>query len=185
MVSQTRLPPRSKAQLPLLGNGTAHAAARQIAARGFGIAALSAHELDMVELRRFFANGLQALAFAARRRSTTDIVGQLDMGTVGKFAHRFGKCQILGLHHKTECIPACPAAEAMPQLRGGIDFQRGGFLVMQRAAAPEIATALAHRSAFANKRHDIGRFAHLLDIVIADDGRSPPFLPAVVFRSPV
>ena len=51
---------------------------------------------------------------------------------------------------KANTSPPSPAAEAVPQLQRGVDLERRGLLVVQRAAAPEVAPALLHRRAFSD-----------------------------------
>ena len=167
-----RLAARRESELPVFGDAPAHAAACQVIARRLGVGAFSAHELGVVELGGLLADRFEALALAARRRAAAGLLRQLDMRAVGELAHRLGEREVLGLHHETERVAARSAAEAVPQLGRRVDFERGRLLVVQRAAAPEVATALAHRSALADERDDVGRLAHLLDVFIADQRKS-------------
>ena len=155
---------------------------RKVGARGAGLRAFAAHELHMEELRSLRAHGAQPCfcALPHTRSAFRLVIGNVDMGALCQVAHRFGKRQVLGFHDEGEHVAAFPAAEAMPQLQGGVYLARRGFLVMERAAQPEIATALLDRTRLAHDGHQVAGLADLLDILIADRhgcDRTPALLP--------
>ena len=172
-----RLAAGCEPELPILGDAAPHPAGREVLARRLGVGALAAHELGVVELGGLLADRLQALPLAARRRAAAGLLGQLDMRPVRELADGLGEREVLRLHDEAERVAAGAAAETVPQLGGGVDLERGRLLVVQRAAAPEVAAALAHRRALADERDDVGRLAHFLDVVIADDGLLAAFPP--------
>ena len=83
-------------------------------------------------------------------------------------ANGVGKGEIVLFHDETEHVPALSATEAMPQLRNGVYLARWSFLVMERAATPEIAPPLAKRYTLADNGDDVACFPNLLDILVAD-----------------
>ena len=116
------------------------------------------------------------------------VLRDVDVRAVGQIAHGLGKVEVLGLHDEREDVAPFPAAEAVPQLGGGVDLERGGLLLMQRAAAPEVAALLLDGGALADDRHEIARVANFLDILVADAGHAPPlslrrFLESIAPRS--
>ena len=180
--------PGGVAEHPLLRHLAAEAAGGQILPRRVGPLAAAAHELGVVELGRARADLLHAALHRARHAPAPRVLRDVDVGAVGQIAHGLGKVEVLGLHDEREDVAPFPAAEAVPQLGGGVDLERGGLLLMQRAAAPEVAALLLDGGALADDRHEIARVANFLDILVADAGHAPPlslrrFLESIAPRS--
>ena len=178
---------RREAEHPGFRDIAAQPALRKVGACGAGLRAFATHELHMEELRSLRAHGAQPCycALPHTRSAFRLIIGNVDMGALCQVAHRFGKRQVLGFHDEGEHVAAFPAAEAMPQLQGGVYLARRGFLVMKRAAQPEIATALLDRTRLAHDGHQVAGLANLLDILIADRhgcDRTPALCPCSRFR---
>ena len=103
--------------------------------------------------------------------------GELDVGTTCQEAHRINKVNIVELANVRDDVAAFTAPEAMPGLRNGIYFAGGRFLLMERAAAPEILAALAHHRAFGEELNQIVRFTNLAYVLVGKDCCSPFYLP--------
>ena len=187
-VPHERAASRGVAEHPLLRHLAAEAAGGQILPRRVRPLAAAAHELGVVELGRARADLLHAALHRARHAPAPRVLRDVDVGAVGQIAHGLGKVEVLGLHDEREDVAPFPAAEAVPQLGGGVDLERGGLLLMQRAAAPEVAALLLDGGALADDRHEIARVANFLDILVADAGHAPPlslrrFLESIAPRS--
>src|SRR4051812_2339375 len=79
----------------------------------------------------------QPLALRAPRRLLR-VLGldlQLDAVAVREELHRLREAHPLGLLHEREAVAALPAAEAVIELVGGVDPERRGPLVVERAQA--------------------------------------------------
>ena len=100
--------------------------------------------------------------------TTSGKFDDVDVRAVGEHAHGIGKVDVVHLHDEAEHVAALAAAEAVPELRGGVDLARRRLLVVKRTAAPEIAPPLAHGHALAEKRDDVGSFTNLLNILVTD-----------------
>ena len=157
-----------EAELPFLGNLPTEPAAAQVGARRIRLGGFPPHELLVVERARLAAYLAQAGFLARRDAVAPAVVDDVDVRAVGEHAHGIGKVDVVHLHDEAEHVAALAAAEAVPELRGGVDLARRRLLVVERAAAPEVATALPHRHALAEQRHEVGCFAYFLDIFIAD-----------------
>ena len=162
-----RLASRSVSEVPTIRHGTPHVARCKIGARGCGAVLARTHELKMIELRRSLARFLEARFLSAKRRSL-GIFRDLDARTLRQKAHRIGEPQIIDLHDERDDVAALAAAETMPELRRGVDLERGRFLVMERAATPEITSALAQLDPIAHDGDQIARFAHATDVSLGN-----------------
>ena len=89
-------------------------------------------------------------------------------GGFGQVAHGFRKRDVLRLHDVGKHVAALAAAKAVPQLQCGIDFARRRFLVVERAAQPEVAAALLDRRPFSHDGDQVACLAYLLDVLVAD-----------------
>ena len=180
-----RAGPWSKTELPLLRNLSAQITPRQIGTSLVNLRATPAHKLGVEEFGRgiaylFQASLLTTIHGGARR------FGNLNACAARKLAHGIDETDIVELHHEAENVSAFAAAETMPQLRRRIDFERGGFLVMERAATPEIAATLTQNDPLPRNGDQIARLAHAANIIIWNSRQSISFpshrLPLALHR---
>ena len=173
--------PWRETELPFLGNSTAQIAPAKVLPRRCCLARFPTHELRMVEIARCGANIAQARLAAVGNAAPARLL-DVDVGAIGQHAHRVGKAHVVDLHHEAEHVTALAASEAVPQLRRRVDLARRRLLVVEGAAAPEIASALPHGNALSEKRDQIARFANLLDILVADAGHRIRLLRALAYH---
>ena len=101
--------------------------------------------------------------------------GNLDARAARKLAHGIDEADIVELHHEAENVSAFATAEAMPQLRRRVDFERGRFLVMERTATPEIAATLTQNDPLPCNGDQIARLAHAANIIFRNSRQSISF----------
>ena len=162
--------PRGEPEPPGFRHLPAKSAARKVRSRCGGLRRFRAHELGMVELGRLLAHRHQARTAALPQvlSLALAVVGDLDVGSLGQAMHRFGEGQVLHLHDIGEHVPAFPATEAMERLPDRVDLARRGFLVMERAAHPEIAALLLERGTLPHQGDQIVCLADFLLIFLGE-----------------
>ena len=177
--------PGSKTELPLLRNLSAQITPRQIGAGLVNLRATPAHKLGVEEFGRSVAYLFQARLLAAIHGGARRF-GNLNARAARKLAHGIDETDIVELHHEAENVSAFATAETMPQLRRRIDFERGGFLVMERTATPEIAATLTQNDPLPCNGDQIARLAHAANIIFRNSCQSISFpshrLPLALHR---
>ena len=153
-------------ELPALRHVAAEPAAAQVLARPLGLGAAAAHELHVVEGGCLLAHLAQALLLRRRDHRAALGVGQVDVRAVGQVAHGLGEREVLGHHDVLEQVAALAAAEAVPDAAVGVDLAGRRLLLVERAAAPELAAARLHQRALAEQRRQVGGVADALDVCV-------------------
>ena len=173
-VRYQRVATRRKAQAVAATDVAAHTAAGKVLAR---TAVLTAHEHGVVELGGFGAQVIDASTLGAAIALRTGIV-QFNARTIGQVADRLGKTQVLALHDIGEDVAALTTAKAVPHLRGGDNVKRRGLFAMEGAATPKLMATGLELNRFLHDGNQVGRRAHLVFLLIADHGCSPPAHPS-------
>ena len=100
----------------------------------------------------------------------------LDARLLGKGSHRIGEFEVVALADVRDGISAGLACtEAMPEPCGGAYLERRGLLVVERAAAPILLTALLEHDGLGHEVNDVGRLSDALDVLIADHAPPPRY----------
>lgn len=126
----------------------------------------------MVEIRSLLAHVDDARALGAATGTGVGIL-DLDTGSVCEIPDRFWKREVLALHDVTEAVAALTAAETMPYLGRRNHMERRRLLTMEGTASPQVLTAGFQRDGLLHERHEVGRRAHAV-LVLLRDHRAPP-----------
>ena len=126
----------------------------------------------MVELGGRLERSVEAL-LAAPGHPTLLLV-ELDVGPVGEQPHRVRELHVVDLHHEAEYVAAQPAAEAVPQLSGRIDLERGRLLPVERTQPPEQPALGLEQDSLVDERDEVGGVADPRDVFICDATHERP-----------
>ena len=97
------------------------------------------------------------------------LVAQLDAVLVGQPLDGLGEAEPVDLHQEGDDVAALAAAEAVEEPAAGVDVERRGLLVVERAQALQRAAAGgAERDVVGDDLVDPGLLAHLRDVFLAD-----------------
>ena len=171
-VRDERAASRRVAKVPATAHVRAKAAPGKVCARGGRSLAATTHEHGVVVVvcQR---QGLDQ-AVLARPAGRPPVLGKLDARAICQVANGVRKREVLALHHVLEDVAALAArAKAMPQARCRVHLERGGLLVVEGAASPELAAALAQLDRLAHQLHDVGGLADPLLVLVADHATTP------------
>src|SRR5205085_2867926 len=86
----------------------------------------------------------------------------------GEFLDRLGEGHVVVIHEEAEHRAVLAAAEAVVELLVRAHRERGGLLVVERAAGLVFAPGLLQRHAGADDLHDVGAGDQLVDEVLGD-----------------
>ena len=162
------------AEPPALGHVRAEAALCEILARLGSTRAPRAHELLVEVLGCGLARGHQPL-LAPRRQPGAALLHDVDARALSEAPDGIGEVEVLGLHHKAERVAATAAAEAVPQLGGGVDLEARGLLAVERTVAPEQAPLLLQDDRFGHERDQIGGVTDARDVLIGNAAHDTSF----------
>ena len=171
-VRDERAAPGRVAQVPAAAHVRAKAAPGKVGARGGRPLATATHEHGVVVVVRQ-REGLDEAVLARTARGAL-ILGKLDARTICQVANGVRKREVLALHHVLEDVAALAArAKAVPEARCRIHLERGGLLVVEGAASPELPAALTQLDRLAHQLHDVGGLANPLLVLVADHATTP------------
>ena len=164
--------PGRVAQVPAAADVRPKATAGEIGPRGGRAVAAAAHEHGVVVVVRQ-REGLDQ-AVLARPAGGAPVLGKLDARTVGKVADGVRKREVLTLHHVLEDVAALAArTKAVPEARCRVHLERRSLLMVEGAASPELAAALAQLDRLAHQLHDVGGLTDPLLVLVADHATTP------------
>ena len=91
------------------------------------------------------------------------VFGHGQAALLGQLVHGLGKARAGVLHQKVDGVAMLAAAEAVIELFGGADAERGRFLGVKRAQAHEIGAAFFQLHVAAHHLHHVGAGQQLLN----------------------
>ena len=130
----------------------------------------------MIELGGLGAQVIDAGTLGAALTAISGVM-QLNAGAISQIANRLGKTQVFALHNVGEDVAALAAAKAVPHLCSRDNVKRWGLFAMEGAATPKLMAAGLELNRFLHDSNQIGRSAHLVFLLIANHGCSPPAHP--------
>ena len=89
-----------------------------------------------------YGNQILPLAIALKCCSIDRFFRDSNSRPVGQFAYRIGEWQVFVFHNEGQGVAAGATAEAIVKLLVRIDAERGGFLVVKRAAGGVVLAGL-------------------------------------------
>src|SRR5664280_1002954 len=119
----------------------------------------------VIPLNRLVHRG-QCLLTLLSRRTSVDVLVQLNARPIGQQAYRLSEIQVLHLAHERDLIPGDVTAEAVIDAFFRVHRERGGLLAVKRTQTTPAAAGLLEGHVLANERHDVGRGPNLCDLTV-------------------
>ena len=158
------------AEAPAGADARAEPARGEVATRLVGPGAAPAHEAQREGLLGRLERVDDAGALGPAPLGGPALV-DVDVGALGEEAHGVEEVEPLALHNVVEDVAAGMAAEAVPEACRRRDVKARILLVVEGAAAPKVVAATrAQHHRLAHERHDVGRLADALLVLVADHG---------------
>ncbi len=90
----------------------------------------------------------------------------VDVPAIGQKPHGLRELEGVGVHEEAEHVSPLPAAEAVPQLSGGIYLERRGLLGVEWAQPPVEAALLLEDDRVRDDGNEVGRITNTLYVLV-------------------